>query len=162
MKELFLQLADMNLSSILHIFNKQFDLEIKTNLLRTQHYWIHTPLVPVQFSLSAIPICETVCHLVQFLKYISVMLHRSVMGHCLNRSSKSNKSCCKFGHWWIVSFSEIPLNFGDASNTILVLVVSFSGLITGKCVKNRFPATVSSLRDTFWYVYKSLQYSGLR
>ena len=86
---------------------------------------------------------------IPILRYISAMSQTMATGKRLNRKSTSNGSRCSFGPWWITSFRDMSSHVAEASKTILVLVVSFSGLITGNCGKYHFDVDCSLFDISF-------------
>ena len=92
---------------------------------------------------------------IPILSYISAISQTTATGYLLKRSRTSNKSCCNFGPWCMTSFSDTCWPFAEASKTILVLVVSFSGLITGKWGRSHLVLVLSSAPTFLMYPFSS-------
>ena len=58
--------------------------------------------------------------------YIAEMLHAIATGYRLKCKNTSHSSLCTLGPGYIMSLREISLYLADATNTILVLVVTLN------------------------------------
>ena len=129
-----------------HALEWQTELGMVTNSLQKLLYWTHARLVYWSDPTTSTIIDERVCFLVLD---ISAMSHTNATGLLRNRSKTMNRSRCSLGPWNMASFREIPSLLVDASNTFLVFVVSFSGLVTAKWGKYHYSRVFFSVYGTF-------------